>query len=70
METKELIEEIRKLPVGKQIYVIDRTMRSIRKLEEKKQMEKAADALYEDYLSDEELTAFTCLDFEDFYETR
>ena len=34
------------------------------------QMKKAADELYEDYLSDKELTAFTNLDFEDFYETR
>lgn len=33
-------------------------------------MKKAADTLYTDYKSDKELTAFTNLDFEDFYETR
>lgn len=45
-------------------------MHLIRKQEEEDQMKKAADELYEDYLSDKELTAFTNLDFESFYETR
>ncbi len=34
------------------------------------QMQNAAEALYSDYKTDEELTIFTNLDFEDFYETR
>jgi len=42
----------------------------MRKQEEEDQMKKAADVLYEDYLTDKELTAFTNLDFENFYETR
>ncbi len=70
MKTKELIKEIQKLPVRKRIYVIERSMHMIRKQEEESQMKKAADELYEDYLSDKELTVFTNLDFENFYETR
>jgi hypothetical protein len=70
MKTKELIKEIQKLPVRKRIYVIERSMNLIRKQEEEDQMKKAADELYEDYLTDKELTAFTNLDFENFYETR
>lgn len=70
MKTKELIKEIQKLPVRKRIYVIERSMNLIRKQEDEDQMKKAADDLYEDYLTDKELTAFTNLDFENFYETR
>ena len=70
METKELIKEIQKLPVRKRIYVIERSMHLIRKQEEEDQMEKAADELYEDYLTDKELTTFTNLNFENFYETK
>jgi len=70
MKTKELIKEIQKLPVRKRIYVIERSMNLIRKQEDEDQMKKAADELYEDYLTDKELTAFTNLDFENFYETR
>lgn len=70
MKTKELINEIQKLPVRKRIYVIERSIRLIRKQEEEDQMKKAADELYGDYLTENELTAFTNLDFESFYETR
>jgi len=38
--------------------------------QEEDQMAKAPDELYEDYLSDKELTAFTNLDIENFYEAR
>ena len=70
MKTKDLIKEIQKLPVRKRIYVIERSMNLIRKQEDEDQMKKAADNLYEDYLTDKELTAFTNLDFENFNETR
>lgn len=70
MKTKELINEIQKLPVRKRIFVIERSMHLMRKQEEESQMKKAADDLYVDYLADKELTAFTNLDFENFYETR
>lgn len=70
MKTKELINEIQKLPVRKRIYVIERSMYLLRKKEEEDQMKKAADELHGEYLTDKELTAFTNLDFENFYETR
>lgn len=70
MKTKELILEIQKLPVQKQIYVIERSLHFLRKQEDISQMEKAASELYQDYTRDKELTAFTDLDFENFYEAR
>lgn len=45
-------------------------MNLIRKEEDDDEMKKAAEELYEDYLRDKELTAFTNLDFDHFYETR
>jgi hypothetical protein len=70
MRTNEIIKEIQRLPIQKRIYVIEKAIHSIRKYEDKNQMEKAANSLFADYKSDKELTAFTNLDFEDFYETR
>lgn len=70
MRTNELIKEIQRLPIQKRIFVIEKSIHSLRQHEDTNQMKKAADALYSDYRSDEELVAFTNLDFEDFYETR
>jgi len=70
MRTNEILKEIQKLPIQKRILVIEKTIHSIRRHEEINQMEKAADSLYIDYKSDNELTAFTDLDFENFYEAR
>ena len=36
----------------------------------KQELEKAAELLYNDYKNGKKLTEFTCLDGEDFYETR
>lgn len=70
MRTNELIKEIQKLPIQKRIFVIEKSIHSLRKHEDTNQMKKAADTLYPDYCSDKELVAFANLDFEDFYEAR
>jgi hypothetical protein len=70
MRTNELIKEIQRLPIQKRIFVIEKSIHSLRKHEDTSQMKKAADTLYSDYSSDKELIAFTNLDFEDFYEAR
>ena len=70
MRTTELIKEIEKLPVQKRIFVIERTLQSIRRNEEYSQMKKAAELLYPDYTTDAQLTVFSDLDYADFYEAR
>jgi hypothetical protein len=70
MGMTELIKEIKKLPIDKRLRIVEQTLKSIRESENKKQLEKASDALCEDYSTDKELTALTELDFEDFYEAR
>ena len=49
------------------MYVIEKSISLIRKQELQNQMQLTAEALYEDYTSDKELTVFTQLDLEDFY---
>jgi hypothetical protein len=70
METKEIINEIKKLPIRERLQIIEKTARTIQTDDEKEQMKKAADQLYNAYKNDAELTAFSDLDFEDFYEAR
>jgi len=70
MRTNDIIKEIQRLPIQKRIYLIEKAIHSIRKQEDADQMKKAADALLADYSDNKELTIFTNLDFENFYETR
>ncbi len=70
MGTKELIKEIQQLPINKRMLVIERTLKFIRESELKKKMEKAVDSLLNDYRTDKELTVFTDIDFDNFYEAR
>lgn len=69
MNTEELIAEIQKLPLLQRLYVIEQSMRLIRKQQEAWQMQQAAEALCDEYRHNKELTSFTDLDGEDFYET-
>ncbi len=58
-----------KLPLTDKLLIIERTVKSIR-IEKEKSMKSAVDSLYEDYKLDKELTVFTQLDKEPFYEAR
>lgn len=70
MRTSDIIKEIQRLPLSKRIYVVEKTIHLIRIQEVKSNLKKAADVLLSDYNNDSELTAFTKLDLEDFYEAR
>ena len=70
MRTNEIIREIQRMPISKRIYVVEKTIHSIRTQKDKNVMKKATDALFADYKTDDELTAFTNLDFIDFYEAK
>ena len=70
MRTNDIIKEIQRLPMQKRIYVIEKIVHTLRTEEETNLMKNAAAILSTDYKSDKELTVFTNLDFEDFYEAR
>ena len=70
METREIIRAIKNLPVSKQMLIVERTLQGIRESETRDEMTIAAESLFQDYLTDKNLTAFTQIDYEGFYETR
>jgi hypothetical protein len=70
MRTNDLIKEIQRLPISKRMYIVEKAIQSIRAQEDKNKMKEAADTLVAAYKTDKELTAFTELDFVDFYETK
>ncbi len=69
MTATTIIRELEKLPLTDKLLVMERTLKSIR-AEKQKSLKSAVDSLYKDYKSDKELTAFTQLDKEPFYEAR
>jgi hypothetical protein len=70
MQTLEILKEIQLLPLAKKFYVVEETIKSIKKDELNQKVELAANELLIDYSTDKDLTAFTSLDFESFYETK
>ena len=70
MQPLQIIKEIKSLPLSKRFYIVEETIKSIKNEEVSQQMELAVNELYNDYNTDKELTAFTSIDLEQFYETR
>ena len=70
MGTSEIISEINKLPVSQRLTLIELTIKNIRAEERRQKLRAGVEKMYDDYVNDPELTAFTSLDFEDFYEAR
>jgi len=69
MQETDIMHDISRLPKSQKMLLVEYIIRSIRH-EEQPPLEKAVESLYDDYLNDNELTIFTKLDCEDFYETR
>ena len=69
MTPSNIIRELERLPLRDKLFVIERTLKSIR-TEKEKGLKAAVDHLYEDYKFDKALIVFTELDKEPFYETR
>ncbi|MEA2043644.1 MAG: hypothetical protein U9N85_13965 [Bacteroidota bacterium] len=69
MQIYTIINEIQRLPISRQMYIAEMIIKSVRKKESKNQMELAAEQLYNEYATNKELTLFTNIDFDNFYET-
>ena len=69
MEASEIMRSVNRLSLPQQMLIAERIIHSIRK-KEQPSLEVAAERLCADYMNDENLTVFTQLDCEDFYETR
>ena len=69
MQATDIMQNIDRLSISQRMLIVEYIIRSIRR-EEQQPLEKAAECLYENYLYDKELTIFTQLDCEAFYEAR
>jgi hypothetical protein len=70
MQVLDIMQEIQQLPLDKKFWVVEETIKSIKFEEANHQLAFAANELFEDYKTDKELTAFSTLDFEQFYEAK
>jgi uncharacterized phosphosugar-binding protein len=70
MNTSQILHEIEMLPRQSKMFVVEKILHSIRQQEQKEDMKKAAEILYDNYMNDKELTVFTILDSENFYESK
>jgi hypothetical protein len=70
MNTTQILHEIGMLPRQTKMFVVEKVLHSIRQQEQKDEMKRAAEILYDDYMNDKELTIFTNLDGESFYESK
>lgn len=70
MGTKELIKEIEKLPLSQRKIVIEQVMKSIRENDRNNTLSNAVAELESEYRTNSELTVFTDIDLDNFYEAK
>jgi hypothetical protein len=70
MSMQEILSEINRLPLQDRLLIIEKTLEVTRANESDQQLSAASDMMEAEYRSNKELTAFTSLDLEDFYEAR
>lgn len=70
MSTMELLKEIDRLPLNDKLSLLEKAIKDIIKHNDKQQMTIAADSLENEYKTNKDLTAFSNLDIEDFYEAK
>jgi hypothetical protein len=70
MGTKELIAEIERLSVAEKNRVLEAALRSMREKDLKHSVSVAAEAMEHEYRTNKQLTEFTDIDLDAFYEVR
>ena len=70
MSTSEILQEINQLSHSEKLFVIEKILKDLSKNSFHQQMTIASEALESEYRSNPELTAFTNLDWDDFYEAK
>jgi len=70
MSTTEILDRISRLPPEEKLFIIEKTFRELLSTNAMRQMAAAAEALENEYRTNKELTGFSSIDFEDFYEAK
>ena len=70
MSVTDILNEINLLPPKEKIWLIQQALKSIQDTTSRNELLIAADAMKDEYRTNKDLTAFTDIDFEKFYEAR
>jgi hypothetical protein len=70
MSTRGLLKEIDRLPLNDKLSFLEKAIKGIIKHNDMQQMTIAAKLLENEYKINKDLTAFSNLDIEDFYEAK
>lgn len=70
MSTSEILDKISQLSPAEKLFITERTFKDLFRFNAVRQMTAATEALKNDYKTNQELTAFTSIDLENFYETK
>jgi hypothetical protein len=70
MSASEILKEIDHLPLNEKLALLERAIRDIIRHNYEQQLTVAAETMENEYKTNNELTAFTSLDTDDFYETK
>lgn len=70
MSAAEILENINRLSPTEKLFIIEKMFKDLLKNDSLRPMTFAAEALESEYKSNAELTAFSSLDLEDFYEAK
>ena len=70
MSTSEILDKISRLSPAEKLFIIEKTFKDLLRDNSVQQMTVAAEALENEYRTNQELTAFTSIDLEDFYEAK
>jgi hypothetical protein len=71
VEAVEIIKEVSRLPIKEKITVMEKILDSLRgDISKDNDLEIGAQTLLSEYKNNQELTVFTSIDADDFYETK
>jgi hypothetical protein len=70
MSTSDILKEMQSLPLSERLFIIETALKNLLRFHYEQQLTIAAEAPENEYKSNPDLTAFTTLDWEDFYEAR
>lgn len=70
MSTSEILDKISRLTPAEKLFIIEKTVKDLLRENSAQQMTIAAEALETEYKTNPELTVFTSIDLEDFYEAK
>jgi hypothetical protein len=70
MSATEILEKMNQLSTTERLFVIEKALKSLIDSNLSEQMTLAAESMESEYKTNAELTSFSNLDFEDFYEAK